>query len=288
MAAPVAPPFTVASHHINVAAGDSAIHVLEGPRTATDTIIVCHAAVLIDGGVQTGAETPLQCTITKLQDYYGPFQFDSVVITHWDTDHFTGIVNLLCQDFRQRYEATNPKPSATDVEGWRSEFLKYDQAHGPLSTLYAPYWGTDGMPSKLTKNNNHAEAFQAQKTPEGYVLDVTFRKTPRLVAKNVCKLCCTPDKYIGRELFSGESLGNTFGSPQALRTAYNNLGHSLSPSPGLFCIGGDTVTIVPSAKSNAASSMKDTPVGTVFFTPIPKSSARPRTLLLPSLTYQAH
>lgn len=290
MAAPVAPAFKAVSYHINVAAGDSAIHVLEGPRTATDATIACHAAVLIDGGQQTGVTgTPLQSTITKLQLHYGRFRFDSVVITHWDTDHFTGIVNLLRQGFRTRYAAAaNPKPSADDVEGWRSPFLKYDQAGEPLSTLYAPYWGKDEMPSKLGKNNRHATEFTAQRTMGGYILDVTFNKDPLLVAKNVCNLCCTPKAYIGRELFSGKALGNKFGSPQALRRAYNDLDHPLSPSPGLFCIGGDTVTIIPPDKPNAASPMKDTPDGTVFLIPIPKSSAPPCTVLLRSLTYQAH
>lgn len=287
----MAPALNVVSYHINVAAGDSAIHVLEGPKSDTDTTIICHHAVLIDGGRQCSATgTPLQATIAKLQTHYGVFQFDAIVITHWDTDHFAGIVNLLCRGFSAQYNnAATPKPSDKDVMGWKSRYLKYGPGGELLSTLYAPYWADKGgtVPGNLFGNKEPAGKLIARKAPGGYVIDVALGLMPPLVAMNVCNLCCSSSKYIGRELFSGASLGSGFGSPNALRLAYNKLNIPLSVSPGLFIIGGNTTSIIQKPnKTNMAFQIMHTPDGRVFL--IPSQIPPFPTLLLRSLTYPAH
>lgn len=275
MATPVPPPFNAVSYHINVAAGDAAIHVLEGPKSATDKTITCHHAVLIDGGVHDSKETPLLSAINKLQKHYGEFKFDAIVITHWDADHSFGIVNLLRTGFDKQYiTAPAPKPSTAQMSEFRSQYLKYRADGKPLSTLYAPYWGGPGgkLPSRLRKNKAHSKYLTARKYSKGYVLDVDCGI---FEVKTVCHLCCTTDKYIGRELFSGASLGSVFGSPKALRVAYNDLKIPLSRSPGLFIIGGDTVTIA--AKPNTASPMTDALDGRVLFLiPLPRSPPQRR------------
>ena len=63
---------------------------------------VIYKAVLIDGGMTTGKDAVDDC-IKRIQSSYtfaptktvGKLQFDSVIITHWDRDHWGGVRDLL-------------------------------------------------------------------------------------------------------------------------------------------------------------------------------------------------
>ena len=100
-------PLTIAQ--INV--GDSAIHLLVDDSAAKDKSTniaewpIIYKAILIDGGKTTGKEAIKAC-IERIQSSYtfaptkavGKLQFDSVIITHWDNDHWAGIKDLLQED----------------------------------------------------------------------------------------------------------------------------------------------------------------------------------------------
>lgn len=270
------PARNIVSYHINVGAGDSAIHILEGPKSATDKTITCYRAVLVDGG-RIRAESPLQHTIKTLETRYGPFQFDAIVVTHWDADHYGGIADLLCKDFVAALNGAPGQPTAAGANLLRSRYLKYKDGKC-CSTLYAPYWGGKAiggvkMNSLVNAKNGHYRFFGARKVSDEFVLDVSFGPVGGgwYTAENVCKLCCHVSQYIGRELFTNLP-GAAFDSPKSLRLAYNELEAAEQWSPGLFCIGGDGVPIA----KQVGKKMKDKVGGghepdgqSFFFPPLP-------------------
>jgi len=142
--------YGVDSFHINVFLGDSAIHLRvqltskNGTRYAKRRIL---NAVLIDGGHnrKLGLER-LQLTLETIKTKYvnaagNPFtflQFDSVVITHWDQDHYQGLLSLLDANYNDPAKIDN----SGNVLSHKCDYFKYDQTGNgaPQTTLYVPYW----------------------------------------------------------------------------------------------------------------------------------------------------
>ena len=96
------------SHHINVDIGDSAIHLWVRLTDVGGTITkVVEHAVLIDGGTRSQGLgiRAIHETITAIErdyvmfDHSGILKFDSVVITHWDEDHWGGLRDFLWLDY---------------------------------------------------------------------------------------------------------------------------------------------------------------------------------------------
>jgi hypothetical protein len=98
--------------------GDSAIHLLaditDVSRGQPPLIL---RACLIDGGKGDGYKKIKDCISAVLTDYRLPagvpnLQFDSVVITHWDTDHYKGVLDLINDNLREQigkaYTGDNP------------------------------------------------------------------------------------------------------------------------------------------------------------------------------------
>lgn len=91
-----------------VTIGDAAIHLLVDDSAAKDNSTdpaewpVIYRAVLIDGGLTTGKE-PIKACIERIENNYtfaptktkGKLKFDSVILTHWDVDHWGGLKDLL-------------------------------------------------------------------------------------------------------------------------------------------------------------------------------------------------
>ncbi|KAL8792181.1 MAG: hypothetical protein Q9195_005203 [Heterodermia aff. obscurata] len=110
--------FSVHSHHININIGDSAIHLLVDDSTAVDNSTdpakwpVIYKAVLIDGGKTTGKVPILEC-VKRIQASYtfapsktpGTLQFDAVMITHWDDDHWGGVQQLIRESIEETLKA---------------------------------------------------------------------------------------------------------------------------------------------------------------------------------------
>ena len=177
MAAP--PTYAIDSLHINVGQGDSAIHLLvkqpEKPGEKPTVIRAC----LIDGGT-AGALQKIKGTVRLVKDRYslpshnkGEFmQFDSVVITHWDQDHYSGIESLIKEDFTNKYEALKrakkkrvefgtEKEAEDDNKDFNEKlktelntnacqcpYFRYnDTTKAPETTLYAPYWAESAAES---------------------------------------------------------------------------------------------------------------------------------------------
>jgi hypothetical protein len=105
------PPFKVHTYHVNIDIGDCMIHLLVDTATAPPTIT---RAVLIDGGfpgptfqqivrVINYIQTPGRYLFDNTQ-HFGPglgnLRFDSIVITHWDKDHFGGVRDLILDGYK--------------------------------------------------------------------------------------------------------------------------------------------------------------------------------------------
>ena len=97
----------VHTYHINIDVGDSAIHLLVD-ETPPATV---HRAVLIDGGEDTDTVIQIEKVIKLIEDSYrfdsngqlpsttACLRFDSIVITHWDGDHYGGVLALLLRGY---------------------------------------------------------------------------------------------------------------------------------------------------------------------------------------------
>ncbi|KAI8681739.1 hypothetical protein NCS55_00426800 [Fusarium keratoplasticum] len=82
--------YDVLSYFINVGAGDSAIHILQQRKTKD-----VEAAVLIDGGRATCAIYIEEAVASIRAGLNITIPFTSIVVTHWDLDHFAGLMKLL-------------------------------------------------------------------------------------------------------------------------------------------------------------------------------------------------
>jgi hypothetical protein len=121
----------VHTFQITVKVGDSSIHLLVD--TAVNPPMI-YSAVLIDGGRTTKSllsiveiigviNEPSRYQFADNRFFENPglttksLRFDSIVITHWDVDHYEGVIKLLEEGFKSM--PTNPA---------RNFFCKYDNS----------------------------------------------------------------------------------------------------------------------------------------------------------------
>lgn len=101
----------VHSWHINIKIGDSTILLLVDEGGLVGDLVLPKpkvvSAVLIDGGERHDVQA-IKDVIKKIEDDYdlpsgdSNLKFDSIVITHWDSDHWEGVSGL---ERRQLYVA---------------------------------------------------------------------------------------------------------------------------------------------------------------------------------------
>ncbi|KAH6949436.1 hypothetical protein DER45DRAFT_544800 [Fusarium avenaceum] len=119
--------YFVESYFINVGAGDSAIHLLRHRNNQG-----VEAAVLIDGG-RLSCEVPVSTVIEHVRVAVNhQFAFKAIVVTHWDVDHWKGLMNLLYQ----RWEAEQINPAAPNLATsyWDNN-----------TTFYCPWAGVSAL-----------------------------------------------------------------------------------------------------------------------------------------------
>lgn len=91
--------YEVVSYFINVGQGDSAVHILKLRNSNHIT-----AAVLIDGG-RAQAAVAVSTAIAKIRnEINNQFVFKSIVVTHWDDDHYGGVMAMLYQEWVNHVE----------------------------------------------------------------------------------------------------------------------------------------------------------------------------------------
>ncbi|RDB20879.1 hypothetical protein Hypma_012071 [Hypsizygus marmoreus] len=211
-------------------------------------------AILIDGGMDGGRITNIQETMRHIETKYtlgvGGLKFDSVIITHWDTDHYIGVLTMLMSDLEAALEREK-KAGITGKDPLQVSFLKYDDLGNPLSTLYIPY-----------------ETDTGKKIPDKLKIEYSTVGTTRIMGftgarrGNVCKVVADmmdvakatlnggpqelklgdSTNVIGRELFSGELVEDAkiAKGPLELINAYKMKGTVYKGDrPGLFCVAAN-------------------------------------------------
>ncbi|PPJ51887.1 hypothetical protein CBER1_09060 [Cercospora berteroae] len=135
-------------------------------------------SVLIDGGTASGAErikAVLRDKIGKLYDFdttqggrtataeqlLWP-SFDSIVITHWDDDHYAGVLQLIHGHLSDQYASIPPPPAlpsrATDDAKTKhaAEELAYQAKVANLRATYLSPFMKYATPSQATNSGNQA------------------------------------------------------------------------------------------------------------------------------------
>lgn len=122
----------VDSHHVNVGNGDCSIHVLVYlPDRAFKCVLLDggSAWMSIDPGTGANSQNPIRNMLAYLDTAYrwinNRCQFDTVVLSHWDEDHYGNLLKTIKEDASPR--TTIP-------------YLKYDNNNAPATFFYAPNW----------------------------------------------------------------------------------------------------------------------------------------------------
>jgi hypothetical protein len=137
---------------LNIGVGDSAIHLLVDEKDSLGGMQkpVVQRAVLIDGGENMTSGEKIANAITMIERQYafpvsanGQLRFDSIVITHWDSDHYQGIQGLLEEDYARQVknDPTFVTMRATTRREWKKDMLENGAAPLPadadVDTLFA-------------------------------------------------------------------------------------------------------------------------------------------------------
>jgi hypothetical protein len=270
--------YRIGYYQVNIGVGDSEIVLLIKETTSSPPTEEILKAVLIDGGdLPPGDTYQLQNikhvmknieTEFKLKD---GLKFDVVVITHWDEDHYKGVLEMMFYDMQlqepdgEKDPRKRPDPTADGYDGdpLQASFLKYDRGN-PVSMLYIPnrrdqgsydveYSATEGFKfwAKRFKRVCKVTLDQDRKINDPLDPDFTkyLRSSPSM--KTPTRPPTADNKIIGRELFSGDYVdaARTARSPTELITAYQTSGTTYKgDTPGLFCIMANNRHLPP-AKS---------------------------------------
>ncbi|KAK6505086.1 hypothetical protein TWF481_007008 [Arthrobotrys musiformis] len=210
--------WVVQSFHINVGAGDAAIHVRAVATTDGEGSFATYKfdrAVLIDGGDGNAEgvanikrlleELPSQYTNIEDDEW---LKLDAVVITHWDSDHWEGVKELM---------------SKTLDDDGRLPFFKYEGVGKNtkyLTTFYSPH---ASFPS-----GSGFKADEKSKPP-------TIQFQGNTIAKFY-----HGRKLLGTNFFEEVTLleGKMPGSPKELFDARKKT--TIDRHPAMFCVSSNT------------------------------------------------
>ncbi|KAK6499507.1 hypothetical protein TWF506_004137 [Arthrobotrys conoides] len=276
--------YRVHSFHLNINEGDSAIHILVqhvGIGTK-DAVSVIKSAVLVDGGRESYADNIPQCWRMINQSLgYEPSHdespyFDAIVITHWDGDHYRGVIQAIAADARSQiveYVGKNKKRIPADSKALQKlfddgiikmSFIRYDKDDVPTTQIYLPYFtlkdsvvkGSSGtvfatIPRKNTYNATGQRPddvwtlqpnIRLGKVMVQQAIDVNFTVKGEVVtfwANVTIGILRTGQELVGRDLFTDEMVisPDQAESPQDVANALKAAGQN---RPVMFCIAADS------------------------------------------------
>lgn len=165
--------YDVLSYFINVGVGDSALHVLQ--RRDPPHV---EATVMIDGGKFEARHRIKKVIAGVRADLNHTAAFTSIVITHWDLDHFCGLMALLYDRWKAS-DADNPPPQYIDDS----------------TTFYCPWKGVNSLQSW-----NRNMRVKLDEYEECYWLE--FRTNSNSDFQTVCRAVVST-YTMGRDLFAG-------------------------------------------------------------------------------------
>lgn len=231
----------VASYFIGLAMGDAAIHLLYS-TTGPGTQKRVERAILMDGGECPGHQPPIEQsiynTIKDIEDEYicqgesggGTLpdtvdrrflKFDAFVVTHWDHDHYEGVMFFLLSDLGAEVDKSD-----------RLSRAFYDEKDKPLSTFYAPWWKT--VYSSVAPAKTWSGSFKIgndNKTDVGNRINMTI-KIGNHWYKDMLRARIGEDKLIGRNLFARKDPDEIHTVLQASKDLSTLLGYHPSPAYG--------------------------------------------------------
>ncbi|KAK0732483.1 hypothetical protein B0T21DRAFT_334666 [Apiosordaria backusii] len=244
--------YRVDSFHINVDAGDSAIHILSEPDPKGGKRKV-RKAIFIDGG--KSEESTWRATISDtIQDIETKFEcqgpeklgkgtterkmlkFDAFVVTHWDADHYEGLMDYLSNNLAEMKFKNKKKE---DIKLWKLQRALYLDGGNPLSILFAP--DTTGITSR------NKESFEIVKG-DNFTQNLTiYGGDNQEDAEHALMLRTTTEDLLGRNLFDTREIGWQLGTnePKDIKTIKKlldiNAPRLLPPSknypiPGMYCV----------------------------------------------------
>ncbi|KAK0713177.1 hypothetical protein B0T26DRAFT_753316 [Lasiosphaeria miniovina] len=182
--------YEVESYFINVGVGDGAVHLL---RKGGDTV----GSVLMDGGRPT-ARGDLKLAVGKLMKDDASLRrkrFTSIVVTHWDGDHYGGLLALLYHDM---------VGSPTNAKNWT--YVDQNQ-----TTFYCPARSVNKI------------------VQQGWKIDVggnqcylMFQDGKKDAWYQACKAVFSTH-CLGIDLFTGKHFDNNAGNPPKLKDPVTSL-----------------------------------------------------------------
>ncbi len=158
----------VDSYHVNVGNGDCSIHVLAylspgKPALAYKCILIDGGStwMSIDPGTGSNGYNPIRDMVTYLGTSYdwenGRCQFDTVVLSHWDEDHYGNLLQTIKQDAAQNVGIIS--------------YLRYDSKNRPATYFYTPNWFSgyrlNGAPSSYITSNQGLAWINTAYVPRG-------------------------------------------------------------------------------------------------------------------------
>jgi hypothetical protein len=190
--------YRVDSFHINVGAGDGAIHILSSAPAYIFSNRIVQRAYLMDGGRATAIES-IEETVRWIEQHFqcqGPnntLLFDAFVVTHWDGDHYEGVIGYMLKEMNRSYYDNNVG-SPDQVTILRAKYGPPNpHSHGdPWSFLYAPWWPAgDGLWGDMAGWGVDATNLMLQGA-----LPVAGQ-----VASRLLNVRCGQNRLLGRNLF---------------------------------------------------------------------------------------
>ncbi|KAA8903423.1 hypothetical protein FN846DRAFT_954000 [Sphaerosporella brunnea] len=246
----------VDSYHINVGQGDCAIHLLVQHNVTAappKKPLVLHA-VLIDGGESDAVNiAKIRQTIDHIEGEYDfaggatTLQFDSVVVTHWDSDHFKGVIKLIEVDLTDQL---SKPPVVADGARVGCRLFKYDGGDRtkPQTIFFAPYWnGMAKAPSskpppkkpKVIKTNDRPETVVESSKPGhmDFIIKIpAAKKVPAfdIPFQALCKLRYAVGDVLGMNLFTHEEISARYEDLKSPKDLIDNISHKYPV--GMFCV----------------------------------------------------
>ena len=233
--------------HLNVGVGDCSIVCKLQHVAGVKAKPILISAVLIDGGYQSAAAVIKQCLTVQIPNRYdvtamgGKVILTAIVITHWDGDHYGGVMNLIRTDLMEQIKGK----TKDEIKSLRCSFFSQS------STLYVPYWevaADEGV--KSTPLDRLRKITVEPRAGVGDTLDFKLLK-PESGYKDcwvtgLCRLRSSSEQNLGKNLFVGRGPGldKDLTSPFNLAT---ELTKTIDPDtkvpalglqePGLVCVG---------------------------------------------------
>lgn len=226
------------SFHVNVGSGDGAIHILSSPLLNGRRKV--ERAFFIDGG-RTSAKDNINTTILWIQENFfcpNPYNddsflmFDAFVITHWDGDHYDGVIAFLKDELRHRDDWQGPEAYYIR-RAWYEWPSKAGDPKQPQGVIYTPWTWQGGNGFSVIDNHLGQESLFGVNSKNLLVVRTNFKN---LLGRNFL----VQDQQGGTPL----DLNNMKTLPDLLKmnpvqNPVQGVGENFDSWPAMYCIAAE-------------------------------------------------